>query len=410
MASASTTIDNDGDGNVWYHLNTAPSTGATWYCHSGYGHVTSASYNGSALSPDNWLVSPLVNLCGEVSFWAAGQDPSWASEKFAVYVTTGDPTDVSSYVKISDDETAVGEVTYYHYDLSAYDGQRGYVAIRHYNVSDMFRLNVDDITIGDPDAEIVEIPDWIYVYDLDETEYTIEGLTPETEYEVQVQSFNAGGASDWTTSVNFTTLAEIPDVYILGQVNSQDWAANAGTQMAYDAENQVYTATVTLDGRGESGENYFSFTTVLAENNDDGGWAYIKPYRFGAVTENYSDFWYDDMYDGQALSLCYPDEDHDPAAFRVMAGDYEMTLSLKNMTLILHKLGEEPVYLRGDVNKDGDVTISDVTALIDALLSGNLDEAEDFSPDNADANLDDSISIGDVTTIIDYLLSHNWPE
>ena len=72
---------------------------------------------------------------------------------------------------------------------------------------------------------------------------------------------------------------------------------------------------------------------------------------------------------------------------------------------------EPPVEVkRGDVNKDGDVTISDVTALIDALLSGSLDEADDFSPANADANLDESISIGDVTAIIDYLLSHVWPE
>ena len=401
-----TSIDNDGDGRGWYHL-----TGENFNNHGGIGHVTSASYAGAILTPDNWLVSPQVNLCGEVSFWAAGQDANYPGEVFAVYVSTGDPTDVDSFVKISEDETATAEMTQYTYDLSAYDGQRGYVAIRHYNISDMFRLNIDDITIGDPEAELVDIPDWIYVNDLTETAYTIEGLTPGTEYEVQVQSFNEGGASAWTAPVNFTTLAETTNVYILGEVNDKSWVPNDGVMMAYDEENKVYTATVILDGRGQSGENYFSFSTVLAENNDDGGWAYIKPFRFGAVTdENNSDFWYDDMYDGQTLSLAYGG-DKDPAAFRVMAGEYELTLSLENMTLIIHKVsGPEPEVLRGDVNKDKAVTIGDVTDLIDHLLSSDLEEGEHFSPDNADTNLDETISIGDVTALIDFLLSGAWPE
>ena len=70
------------------------------------------------------------------------------------------------------------------------------------------------------------------------------------------------------------------------------------------------------------------------------------------------------------------------------------------------KLGEfdEPTILRGDVNKDGTVNISDVTALIDILLSG----AE--APAEADCNLDEGVNISDVTALIDYLLSGAWPE
>ena len=61
--------------------------------------------------------------------------------------------------------------------------------------------------------------------------------------------------------------------------------------------------------------------------------------------------------------------------------------------------------IRGDVDGDGQVNISDVTALIDYLLgSGSV------STDAADVNLDEQINIGDVTTIIDYLLSGLWPE
>ena len=59
----------------------------------------------------------------------------------------------------------------------------------------------------------------------------------------------------------------------------------------------------------------------------------------------------------------------------------------------------------GDVNGDGGVSISDVTTLIDYLLSGN---AADISLDNADCNEDGSINISDVTSLIDYLLSGKW--
>ena len=58
--------------------------------------------------------------------------------------------------------------------------------------------------------------------------------------------------------------------------------------------------------------------------------------------------------------------------------------------------------LRGDVNGDGSVNISDVTALIDYLLSGN---SSGINLSNADCNTDSNVSISDVTALIDYLLS-----
>ena len=61
--------------------------------------------------------------------------------------------------------------------------------------------------------------------------------------------------------------------------------------------------------------------------------------------------------------------------------------------------------LRGDVNGDGSVNISDVTALIDYLLSGN---ASGINLSGADCNQDSSVNISDVTSLIDYLLSGRW--
>ena len=61
--------------------------------------------------------------------------------------------------------------------------------------------------------------------------------------------------------------------------------------------------------------------------------------------------------------------------------------------------------LRGDVNGDGSVNISDVTTLIDYLLSGN---ASGVNLTAADCNQDSLVNISDVTALIDYLLSGSW--
>ena len=63
--------------------------------------------------------------------------------------------------------------------------------------------------------------------------------------------------------------------------------------------------------------------------------------------------------------------------------------------------------LRGDVNEDGTVNISDVTALIKYLLSHDTDGV---NLDNADCDRSTVVNINDVTCLINYLLSHSWPE
>ena len=64
-------------------------------------------------------------------------------------------------------------------------------------------------------------------------------------------------------------------------------------------------------------------------------------------------------------------------------------------------------FIRGDVNGDGDVDISDVTAMIDGLLTDNWD-GKNYN--NADCNEDGSVNISDVTSLIDFLLSGTWAE
>ena len=201
--SAWTLVDSDNDGFNWeQHINTGTGNYST---HSGDGCMTSASYDSnsqSALYPDNWLISPQVELGSRVSFWATGQDASWADEHFAIYVsTTG--TNVSNFTQISEEFVSTGEYMEYTASLSAYTGQMGYVAIRHFNVSDMFYLDIDDFSIYSISTPASA---WTTINNATSPR-SITGLTPETVYEVEVQAVCGGqdGSSEWAHTT-FTTL------------------------------------------------------------------------------------------------------------------------------------------------------------------------------------------------------------
>jgi hypothetical protein len=64
-------------------------------------------------------------------------------------------------------------------------------------------------------------------------------------------------------------------------------------------------------------------------------------------------------------------------------------------------------YVRGDCNQDGNVSIADVTSLIDYLLS---EDASLINLDAADTNKDGNISISDISSLLDYLLAGSWPD
>ena len=195
-----TLVDADGDGYNWQYFDMTGVTTGRMTPHTGEGLMASASYDNDlnvALFPDNWMISPKVKLDGTLTFWAAGQDASYASEVFGVFVST----DMENWTQIGEDQVATGTYKEYTFDLTSRAGEEGYFAIRHYNITDMFWLNIDDVTltIGKPN-------EWIVVEGVT-SPYTIDGLNPETNYEVEVQGVDAeGNVSGWTPIVPFTTL------------------------------------------------------------------------------------------------------------------------------------------------------------------------------------------------------------
>ena len=149
VPSGWTLIDNDGDGANWYVLNNSQSSGGGFVVHSGEGHITSASWASAALTPDNWLITPAINLVANstLTFWVAGQDPDWAAENYGVFLSTTGTTVNDFGVELMTG-TSDGTMTQQSVNLAPYTGQTVYIAFRHYNITDMFRINLDDVEIS----------------------------------------------------------------------------------------------------------------------------------------------------------------------------------------------------------------------------------------------------------------------
>ena len=208
LPSGWTTIDNDGDGYDWHSESNYSSS----FCHSGNGIMVSASYiyednTNIALTPDNWLITPLLDLQGTMKVWIRAYHTNYTQEHFAIYLsTTGNS--VSEFTTVLVPETTLTNVVYHAYtaDLSAYAGQQGYIAIRHFNCTDMYELLVDDFGLfEDPNGT----DGWETLSDIG-SGYTLTALEPETEYEWQVRGRDCDGEGSYTewSAVNvFTTEA-----------------------------------------------------------------------------------------------------------------------------------------------------------------------------------------------------------
>lgn len=142
-----TLLDEDGDGFGWMQaIDTEISS------YEGTGVMVSLSYDnqsGAALTPDNWMISPMFTADEEtvLSWYEMGQDANYATERYSVYVLPADYTDLSQAIEVyngvSTDEWLNKTV-----DLSEYAGQDLRVAFRHHNISNMFMLNIDLVTVA----------------------------------------------------------------------------------------------------------------------------------------------------------------------------------------------------------------------------------------------------------------------
>jgi hypothetical protein len=141
-----TTIDADGDGYCWEMRQNWGNTENPY-------SVTSASfdsYSSTILYPKNYLVTPYKLDCEEITFIACAQDATNPAEHFGVAVSTTGNTNADDFTIVWETDMtakAAGSWHYYDVDLRDYQGQDIYVAIVHFNCSNQFMLNIDDITL-----------------------------------------------------------------------------------------------------------------------------------------------------------------------------------------------------------------------------------------------------------------------
>ena len=189
----------NGEGDGFTRINPSTYFSTPYPAHSGDYVVVCRSYNGNALSADNWMISPQLTIPSTMSFWAMG-DPGYPETYSVCVSTTG--TETSNFTVVQTYTENPGEWTQIMVDLSSYAGQTGYVAF-HHEAEDADFLFIDDVVIG---VEIVPAGAWIE-RSTTETSIELTGLTLDTEYEYQVKGFcEDSEESEWTNILTFTTL------------------------------------------------------------------------------------------------------------------------------------------------------------------------------------------------------------
>ncbi len=211
--------------NNWHHNTTHDSYNSTTHHDwSSFGHNSSSGFMISesyisatesggtaygAVIPDNYLVSPQVRLGGSISFYAGARNAQYCNEKFSVMVSTTDNTNTASFTTVQTWILSLDAAGYtsepYTADLSAFDGQMGYVAIRHWDCNDQWVLCIDDVTI-------------------------VEGEEQEPDNGSLSATFYEGESC---------TVVATP----IGEYNFQDWTEND----AVASTSATYTFTVTGD-------------------------------------------------------------------------------------------------------------------------------------------------------------------
>ena len=169
-----TTINANNDDHLWYHTSESDGHFVTMIpSHSGKGHLMSESFCNiilSELMPDDYIVSPfMIHVKEETTFgfWAAMQDKTVPGEHFGVAVSTKGSTSADDFTTIEEwtltsDNRLGEEWTYFSVDLSEYVGQNIWLAIRHFNSTDIFILCIDDISI----SNFSRHPSWRHTFTL----------------------------------------------------------------------------------------------------------------------------------------------------------------------------------------------------------------------------------------------------
>ena len=178
-------------------------------------------------------------------------------------------------------------------------------------------------------------------------------------------------------------------IYMVGNAPFGNWNPGNGVTMT-EQGNGIYTYTANING---------TVWFVFADGQDSDWNTFNANYRYGPKNNT------EEVAIGNTYTTQKSNNNHS-YKFTGNGSDYTFTFNLNNFTFSINEYQEpelpDPTGLSvGDVNADGEVTIGDITQLIDILLGSfaNYDTRH-----RADVNYDGEMSIADVTALIDYLL------
>ena len=142
-------VDQDGDGANW----------GVWdlFAHSGIYSLASFSWSSASgpLTPNNYLITPQIDVGegAELRFWVGASDADWYWEHFNVMLSVGGSNPVDFNVELLDYTLTTDVWTEVVVDLSGYAGLSVYVAWVHNEVTDVFNLSLDDISLTNDNGE-----------------------------------------------------------------------------------------------------------------------------------------------------------------------------------------------------------------------------------------------------------------
>nr|MCR4737768.1 choice-of-anchor J domain-containing protein [Bacteroidales bacterium] len=153
-----TIVDANNDGYNWdasFRYQQNPSA-----AHSGDGMIASMSsyvYGVGTITPDNWLISPAINIPdgAVLTFWIKGQESSsYYAENYSVYVaSSNNVTELEATTPLLT-KSAFNDWEEQVVDLSSFAGQTVYIAFRHLGATNIYWLGLDDVEVRKPSISV----------------------------------------------------------------------------------------------------------------------------------------------------------------------------------------------------------------------------------------------------------------